>query len=317
MSDATPTPEIWPALPLAGWRETSETLHLFTQVVGKVRLAQTPWLNHSWHVTLYVSARGLTTGPVPHGYESFEIEFDFIDSVLRLRASTGNVREVVLEPMSVAAFDGAVMTSLERLGMPVTIDGAPNEMEDATPFAQDDRPRAYDCDAAHRFWRVLLQADRLFRQYRTSFLGKSSPSHFFWGSFDLAITRFSGRNAPRHPAGFPHMPDAVVLDAYSHEVMSVGFWPGGGAVDDAAFYAYAYPEPPGFRAAKVEPDGAYYEAAMGEWILPYEAVRSAADPDAAVLAFLEGTYAAAANAGAWDRDALDCGIGQPRVVRPI
>jgi hypothetical protein len=307
---------LWPALPLAAWRETCETLHLWTQIVGKVRLAQAPWLNHSWHVTLRVSARGLTTGPIPHGGERFEIEFDFIDQTLDIRASTGARRSIALRPMSVAAFYEALMRALDDLSLPVRIGAAPNEMEAAVPFAEDTAPRAYDGAWAHRFWRVLLQADRLFRDYRTGFLGKSSPSHFFWGGFDLAITRFSGRRAPRHAGGIPHMPDAVVLDAYSHEVMSVGFWPGSGPVD-AAFYAYAYPEPAGFRDAEVAPGEAYYETALGEWLLPYDAVRTADDPDRAVMAFLQSAYAAAAELGRWDRAALDCDLGRAGVVRPV
>jgi hypothetical protein len=307
----------WPALPLASWRDTCETLHLWTQVVGKARLAQTPWLNHSWHVTLYVTVRGLTTGLVPCGTEAFEIEFDLVVHVLKIRTSTGRNREIPLEPMSVAAFHATLTEALASLGVPVEISGGPNEMVEAVPFNEDTPARAYDPAWAHRFWRVLLQADRLFKLYRTCFLGKSSPSHFFWGSFDLAITRFSGRPAPRHAGGVPHLPDAVVLDAYSHEVMSAGFWPGGGGFDDAAFYAYAYPEPAGFREAKVRPAGvASYSQAMGEWILPYEAVRTAADPEAMVWEFLTTAYAAAADAAAWDRNALDCGPGRPRVVRP-
>ncbi|HEY3812521.1 MAG TPA: DUF5996 family protein [Caulobacteraceae bacterium] len=306
---------IWPALPLARWRDTCETLHLWTQVVGKARLVQTPWLNHAWHVTLYVSARGLTTGPVPHGNDVFELELDLISHQLVARTSQGGRREFALDAMSVAAFHVQVTATLAELGTPVEIPGGPNEMETAVPFDQDQAPRVYDRDYAHRYWRVLLQADRLFKQYRTSFLGKSSPSHLFWGGFDLAITRFSGRKAPKHAVGFPHMPDAVVLDAYSHEVMSVGFWPGGGPVDDAAFYAYAYPEPEGFREAKIAAP-AYYATELGEWVLPYEKVLEADDPDAMVLEFLDSAYAAAADLAKWDRAALDCGPGQPRVIRP-
>ncbi len=307
---------LWPALPLARWCDTSETLHLWTQVIGKARLIQTPWLNHSWHVTLYVTARGLSTGPVPHGHDVFELELDLIAHQLLVRTSQGGRREIELGPMSVADFHAQTEATLAELGTPVEITGGPNEMEQAVPFDKDKAPRAYDPEYAHRYWRVLLQADRLFKHYRTAFLGKSSPSHLFWGGFDLAMTRFSGRTAPRHAVGIPHMPDAVVLDAYSNEVMSVGFWPGGGPVD-AAFYAYAYPEPQGFRETKVAPTAAYYEAALGEWILPYETVRTAEDPDATVLEFLNSAYAAAADLAKWDRDALECAPGRPGVVRPV
>jgi hypothetical protein len=307
---------LWPALPLARWRDTAETLHLWTQVIGKARLMQTPWLNHAWHVTLYVSARGLTTGPVPHGDDVFELELDLVSHQLAVRTSQGGRREVPLGPMTVANFHAEVTATLAELGTPVEITGGPNEMEQAIPFDKDQAPRAYDRDYAHRYWRALLQADRLFKQYRTSFLGKSSPSHLFWGGFDLALTRFSGRKAPKHAVGFPHMPDAVVLDAYSHEVMSVGFWPGGAPVDDAAFYAYAYPEPAGFREAKLAPP-AYYATELGEWVLPYAAVRDADDPDAMVLEFINSAYVAAADLGKWDRANLECEPGQPRVIRPV
>jgi Family of unknown function (DUF5996) len=306
---------LWPELSIANWAGTCTTLHLWTQVIGKARLMQTPWLNHAWHVTLYVSARGVTTGPVPHGDEVFELELDLISQSLLVRTSQGGLREIALEAMSVASFHTAVEAALAELGAPVEIVGGPNEMAEAVPFDKDHAPRAYDPDYAHRWWRALLQADRLFKQYRTAFLGKSSPSHLFWGGFDLALTRFSGRTAPKHAVGFPHMPDAVVLDAYSHEVMSVGFWPGGDGAD-AAFYAYAYPEPEGFRDAKVGPAAARYETSLGEWLLPYDAVRKADDPDAMVLAFLNSAYDAAADLGKWDRDALECAPGRPRVIRP-
>ncbi|MEO8925848.1 MAG: DUF5996 family protein [Caulobacteraceae bacterium] len=306
----------WPALPYAAWKETGETLGLWTQIVGKVRLARTPWLNHSWHVPLYVTARGLGTGPIAHGGQSFDMEFDFIDQTLRVRTSAGGMKTVRLEPMSVATFHDRVMRSLADLGVPVAIDGAPNEIADAIPFRQDRRPRDYDPDYARRFWRILIQADRLLGLFRTAFLGKCSPVHFFWGSFDLAVTRFSGRAAPPHPGGVPHLPDAVVRDAYSHEVSGAGFWPGGGGVDYPAFYSYAYPEPPGFRAAPIAPPGAFYSTGLGEYLLPYEVARMAADPDQAVLSFLTSAYAAAADNAAWDRAALECDLGRPGVVRP-
>jgi hypothetical protein len=306
----------WPALPYAEWKDTCQTLQLMTQIVGKVRLARTPWLNHSWHVPLHVTARGLGTGPIAHDRDVFDMEFDFIDPVLRIRTSDGGVADVPLGPTSVAALYERVLGSLADLGVAAVIDGAPNEMAQATPFQEDRRPRPYDADYARRFWRVLLLADRLLGKFRTGFLGKASPVHFFWGSFDLAVTRFSGRPAPPHPGGVLHLPDAVVREAYSHQVSSAGFWPGGGAIDYPAFYSYAWPEPAGFRDAQVAPPGAFYSPALGEFLLPYEVARAAADPDQAVLTFLASTYGAAADAGGWDRAALECEPGRPGVVRP-
>ncbi|MGI8839838.1 MAG: DUF5996 family protein [Caulobacteraceae bacterium] len=318
MSPTTTVPDdsAWPALPYGAWKDTCETLQLWTQIVGKVRLARTPWLNHSWHVALYVTARGLGTGPIAHDRRSFNLEFDFVDQALRVRTSGGGMKSIRLEAMAVATFYQRVLETLGDLGVPVAIDGAPNEMAEAIPFREDRRLRPYDADYAHRFWRVLLQADRLLGLFRTGFLGKSSPVHFFWGSFDLAVTRFSGRPAPPHPGGAPHLPDAVVREAYSHEVSSAGFWPGGGAIDYPAFYAYAYPEPAGFRTAQVAPPGAFYSPALSEYLLPYEVARAAADPDQAVLAFLSSTYGAAADGGGWERAALECDLGRPGVVRP-
>ncbi|MBB4081209.1 DUF5996 family protein [Brevundimonas lenta] len=304
----------WPALPYGDWAETGRTLHLWTQIVGKVRLAQTPWLNHSWQAPLYLTPRGLTTGPVFHGLRAFELEFDFIDQALRLR-SDGPVGEIGLVPMPVAQFYARVMTLLNEAGLSVAIHGLPNEIPDAVPFTKDTAPRVYDPVQARRFWRALLQADRVMRTFRTAFLGKASPVHFFWGSFDLAVTRFSGRPAPPHPGGVPNLPDAVTREAYSHEVSSAGFWPGGPGIEEAVFYSYAYPEPPHFREAKAEPEAARFEAALGEFVLPYEAVRTAPDPDAALMAFLQSTYRAAADAGRWD-PALECGIGVPGRPRP-
>jgi hypothetical protein len=308
--------EVWPDLPYDAWRETCATLQLWTQVVGKIRLAQTPWLNHSWHVTLYVTARGLTTSPIPHGTRSFEIAFDFIDHVLILATSDGTGRTVPLRPQTVADFHASVMSALDDLGLPVHIDEIPNEIADAVPFSLDRTHGAYDAEFAHRFWRVLVQANRLFNQFRSSFLGKCSPIHFFWGSFDLAVTRFSGRRAPPHPGGVPNLPDEVVREAYSHEVSSAGFWPGGGGLDQAAFYSYCYPEPEGFRTSAVRPKEAFFSEALSEFLLPYDAVRTAPDPDAALLAFLDSTYDAAANTGNWDRAALECAPGKPGVPRP-
>jgi len=303
--------EAWPALPFAALQPTAQTLQLWSQVVGKVRLAQTPWLNHSWHITLYVSARGLTTPLIPHGGTSLALEFDFVASDLVIRVTDGGERRVKLMAGSVASFHADVMAALAALGVPVKIDEVPNELADATPFSRDTTQRTYDPAMAARLWRAMVQIDRVFQQFRTAFLGKCSPVHLFWGAFDLAVTRFSGRRAPLHPGGFPHLPDAVTRDAYSHEVSSAGFWPGGGGVDEPCFYSYAYPTPPGFADAAVLPDLARFDAKLGEFLLPYDAVRTAPDPDAALLAFLRSTYGAAADLGGWDRSALECDEGQP------
>jgi len=307
----------WPALPTAAWRETYETLHLWTQVIGKIRLARSPWLNHSWHVTLYVAARGLTTSPIPDGDRSFQIDFDFIDHTLVISTSDGVRRQLLLSGQSVASFYAAVIAALSDIGIHIAIDEMPNELPEPIRFSQDRRHASYDPDAVGRLFRILANADRVFKQFRTGFLGKASPVHFFWGSFDLAVTRFSGRRAPRHPGGVPHLSDAVACEAYSHEVSSAGFWPGSGAIDYPAFYSYAYPEPPGFRAAKVKPDAAFFSEAVGEFILPYDAMRAAEQPDQALLEFLQSTYEAAANAAQWDREALECPLGAPGVVRPV
>jgi hypothetical protein len=308
---------VWPDLPLAAWRDTCATLQLFTQIVGKIRLVRSPWLNHSWHTALYVSARGLSTSPIPDGSCSFEIEFDLIDGVLRISTSDGARRQIALAGQSVASFYASTMAALAETGIRVTIDELPNEVPDPIRFSQDHVHASYDQDAARRFFQILVNVDRVFKQFRTGFLGKASPVHFFWGSFDLAVTRFSGRRAPRHPGGVPHLSDAVATEAYSHEVSSAGFWPGGGAIDYPAFYSYAYPEPTGFRATKVRPDAAFFSEALGEFILPYDAVRRAADPDATLLEFLQSTYEAAAIAAKWDRDALECAPGRPGVVRDV
>ena len=315
MSGIPQTP--WPELPTAAWRDTYATLHLWTQIVGKIRLTKSPWLNHSWHVTLYVTARGLTTSPIPDGDRSFQIDFDFIDHTLRISTSDGAQRQFALAGKSVASFYVAVLAGLNALGIDVAIDEMPNELPDPIRFSQDDQHASYDPEAVRRFHQILKNCDRVFKQFRTGFLGKASPVHFFWGSFDLAVTRFSGRTAPRHPGGVPNLPDAVAHEAYSHEVSSAGFWPGGGAIDYPAFYSYAYPEPPGFRATKVRPDAAFFSEALGEFVLPYDAVRTAADPDRALLDFLQSTYEAAAISANWDRETLECGLGQPGVVRKI
>jgi Family of unknown function (DUF5996) len=307
----------WPNLPFAGWRDTCATLQLWTQIVGKIRLSLTPWLNHSWHVTLYVTPRGLSTSPIPDGLRSFEIAFDFIDHLLKISTSDGANRQFALAGHSVASFYAAVMAALGELGIHVAIDEIPNELPDPIRFSEDTQHASYDGDAVHRLFQILVNTDRVFKQFRTGFIGKASPVHFFWGSFDLAVTRFSGRSAPRHPGGVPHLPDDVACEAYSHEVSSAGFWPGGGAIDYPAFYSYAYPEPAGFRAVKVRPDAAFFSEALGEFVLPYDAVRTAENPDRALLDFLESTYLAAANTAKWDRDELECGIGEPGVVRKI
>ncbi|QKT03907.1 hypothetical protein HUS23_08800 [Ectothiorhodospiraceae bacterium 2226] len=312
--EATPD---WPALPYEAWRETCTTLHLWMQIVGKVRLAQTPWVNHSWHVTLYLNARGLTTSPIPHGDRAFELTFDFQDQTLVLQVSDGGTAKVPLQPGSVADFYAAVLHALDELGVPVRIHGTPNEIPDAVPFSEDRAPRAYDPEQALSFWRALLQVDRVFKRFRSGFVGKVSPVHFFWGSFDLAVTRFSGRAAPPHPGGIPGLPDAVTREAYSHEVSSAGFWPGGGGLDYPAFLSYAYPEPPGFRQATVQPQAAFFDEALSEFILPYDAVRAASAPDELLMAFLQSTYQAAADAGNWERPLLECPFGRPRVPRPV
>src|SRR5690242_9686724 len=309
--------EQWPELPLAAWRDTCATLHLWTQIVGKIRLARSPWLNHSWHVTLYVTARGLSTSPIPDGTRIFEIEFDFIDHVLKISTSDGATRQFALAGHSVASFYRRVMEELASLGIKVVIDQMPNELPEPIRFSQDTQHASYDAEAVRRFFKILSNVDRVFKQFRTGFLGKASPVHFFWGSFDLAVTRFSGRSAPRHPGGVPNLSDAVACEAYSHEVSSAGFWPGGGAIDYPAFYSYAYPEPDGFRTTKVRPEAAFFSKDVGEFILPYDAVRTAKDPDAALLAFLQSTYEAAANAAKWNRDALECAPGKPGIVREI
>lgn len=319
----TPNAAVWPELPYAAWKDTAATLQLWTQIVGKIRLTLTPWLNHSWHVTLYVSARGLTTGPMPYGGRTFQIDFDFIDHVLWVRTSDGHFRQLMLRPssskaMSVAQFYADLMIALEELGLTVAIKTMPCELADCIRFEQDTVHASYDADAVNRFWRVLLAANHVFASFRTGFLGKSSPVHFFWGSFDLAVTRFSGRTAPRHPGGVPHLPNAVAAEAYSHEVSSAGFWPGSpGPVDYPAFYSYAYPAPEGFASAKVKPGAAFFSKELGEFILPYDAVRTAGDPNAALLDFLQSTYDAAADLAKWDRATLECGIGQAGKVRAL
>lgn len=306
--------ERWPALLYEDWADTCTTLHLWSQIVGKVRLVSTPWVNHSWHATLYPRPRGLTTGAMAQGGRSFQIDFDLLDHRLEVSTDDGRRRELPLPGQTVASFHRGLLGALGELDLPVRIHGAPNEMEEAIPFAEDERG-SYDGDAARRFSEVLLQSSRVLQRFRSRFLGKSSPVHFFWGGFDLAVTRFSGRPAPEHPGGFPHLPDAVTREAYSHEVSSVGFWPGNPRFRQAAYFCYAYPKPEGFAAAPVAPEAAYYDEGFGEFFLPYDAVRTAEDPDAALLAFCQSAYEAAADAAGWDRAALEREEGPPPGIR--
>src|SRR5688572_12392682 len=295
----------WPDLPLAAWQDTFATLHLWTQIVGKIRLVKSPWLNHSWHTTLYVTSRGLTTSPIPDGKRTFELEFDFTAHRLELRSSDGRREEVPLRPQSVASFRSLVMEALRRLDIDVRISRKPSELVDPIPFAEDETHRSYDAEYAHRFWLALVQVDRVFKIFRTRFLGKASPVHYFWGAGDLAVTRFSGRRAPEHPGGIPNLPDWITREAYSHEVSSCGFWPGGGPILYPAFYSYAYPEPSGFAGAPVKPEEAFYSSDLREFILPYDAVRLAPSPNDVLLDFLQTTYEAAATLGNWDRASLE------------
>ena len=295
----------WPPLPFAGWQDTCATLHLWTQIVGKTRLALAPMENHWWQVALYVTPRGLTTSAMPCGTRTFAAEFDFLDHHLHLRVSDGTERALPLVPRPVAEFHAAYMAALTGLGLDVRIRPVPVEVPLAIPFAEDRVHASYDPEAATRFWRLLVQADRVMKRFRARFVGKASPVHFFWGSFDLAATRFSGRSAPRHTGGAPNCPPYVMIEAYSRECCSCGFWPGGGAVTDPAFYSYVYPEPPGFADVPVRPEGARYDRDLGEFLLPYEVVRQANDPDQILLDFFQSTYEGAANLGGWDRAGLE------------
>jgi len=311
------TPMTWPELDYSAWKDTCTTLHLWTQIVGKVRLACTPWVNHSWHVPLYLTARGLTTSPIAHGERTFAVDFDFIAHAVAIDTTDGGRWQLALQPRTVAEFHAEIMAGLHDLGLRVPIHDMPSEIADAIPFSADTIHRAYDAPYAQRFWRVLIQAARVLSQFRTSFLGKCSPVHFFWGSFDLAVTRFSGRRAPLHAGVVPHLPRAVLREAYSHEVSSAGFWPGGASMPAAAFYSYAYPEPEGFRTAAARPQSAFYNSALGEFLLPYDSIRQSATPDADLLAFFDSTYSAAADAAGWDRAALECDAGVPGTPRRV
>lgn len=299
------TNHAWPDLPYEAWRETYATLHMWTQIVGKIRLACMPWLNHCWQVTLYPTARGLTTGPMPHGDGEFQIDFDFIAHEVGVQTSRGKCRSISLAPMSVADFYHALMAALTAVGTPVQIYRRPAEVESTVPFDLDIDHCSYDAEYAHRCWRILCSSATVFWRFRSRFCGKASPVHFFWGSFDLAVTRFSGRIAPPHPGGVPNLPDRVTRDAYSHEVSSCGFWPGGAAAPYPLFYSYAYPEPDGFAGAPLQPAEARYETALREFVLPYAAVSQANDPEERLLAFLQRSYEAAAELAHWNRRSLE------------
>ncbi len=302
--EANSTNRGWPTLPVDHWTDTLTTLHLWTQVVGKLRLARSPWLNHSWGVPLYVTSRGLGTSLVPYDTEGFEIDFDFQRDRLDLTTTTGERRSIDLTGLSVAGFYHSVLDMMRDVGMPVTIHPVPSEIPDAIPFPEDDEHATYDGDHARALWKALVQASRVLTEFRAGFLGKSSPVHFFWGSFDLAVTRFSGRTAPPHPGGIPNFPDDVAREAYSHEVTSAGFWPGN-ADAPPIFYAYAYPTPAGFADASVAPERAFWLEELGEFALPYDAVQTDPDPNGTLTAFLESTHAAAADLAGWDRESLE------------
>ncbi|MGH8727271.1 MAG: DUF5996 family protein [Burkholderiales bacterium] len=297
--------QVWPSLALEAWSDTYATLHLWTQIVGKIRLAQSPWVNHSWHVTLYVTARGLSTSPIPYGTRTFQIDFDFIDHRLSVQSSDGSMVSFSLEPQSVAVFYRRLMEEMGNLDLRVAIYMRPNEVPNAIRFDENEVNTAYDREYVNRFWRILVQTDRVFSAFRSRFIGKCSPVHFFWGAPDLAVTRFSGRSAPKHPGGISNLPDWVTREAYSHEVSSCGFWPGGGPVPYAAFYSYAYPEPAGFSKASVRPAAAFYHGELHEFVLPYDAVRESKSPDDTLLDFLQTTYEAAAHLAKWDRSSLE------------
>jgi Family of unknown function (DUF5996) len=299
--------QTWPRLPLEQWTATYATLHLWLQIVGKIRLRQSPWMNHCWTATFYVTPRGLTTSAIPYGARQFEIEFDFIGHHLTIRSSDGQLGGIPLETQSVAAFYRRLMNEMARLDLQVTIHKKPNEVPDPILFDKDEAHATYNAEQANRFWQILVQVDRVLKQFRSRFMGKCSPVHFFWGAPDLAVTRFSGRPAPEHPGGIPNLPDRLTRDAYCREVSSAGFWAGGagGPIPYPAFYSYAYPEPAGFARASVKPSAAFYSSELREFILPYDAVRESESPDETLLDFLQTTYEAAAELGAWDRSALE------------
>ena len=298
----TTTTAPWPSLRVADWPDTRTTLHMWLQVVGKVRMAHAPLVNHWWQVPFYVTPRGLGTSPVPYRDGLFDLEFDVVDHRLLIRSSSGDQRTVPLVPQSVAQFHERTMAALTELGIEAPIRPVPTEVDPAVPFAEDHDNTSYDADAVTAFWRQLMQAERVMTLFRAEFLGKVSPVHFFWGALDLACTRFSGRPAPTHPGGAPNCPDWVMVEGYSHELSSCGFWPGGG--EEGAFYSYTYPEPEGYRDARIDVDGAYYSEEFRQFLLPYEAVRTSPDPDATALAFFRATYRAGAEAAQWDEGLL-------------
>ena len=307
----------WPDIHYDAWRETCSALHLYMQIVGKYRLARTPWVNHSWHATFYVNARGFTTSLIPDGTGGVEIVLDLLDHKVIGTTDSGRTSGFDLAPLSVADFHARFIELLGALGATPKFHGSPNEIPDPTPFAEDHAERPYDAEAVTRFFHACVASDRVFKRFRTAFLGKVSPVHLFWGALDVAVTRFSGRLAPLHPGGIPALPDEVTQEAYSHEVSSAGFWPGGAGTDFPAFYSYAYPAPPGFADAPVTPEAAYFDANLGEFLLPYDAVRRSSDPEAALMAFLDSTYRAAADLGQWDRESLECPTGEPLRPRPL
>jgi hypothetical protein len=294
----------WPDLPFRELSETAATLHMLAQIVGKIRLERTPWTNHSWHVPLYVTARGLGTSLIPCDGRAFEIDFDLVNHQLVIQVTDGSRQSVSLQCVSVSAFYRSVFDALASLDLNVRIHTTPCEIAGAIPFEEDTAQRHYDGEIATRFWRALVQIDRVFKEFRARFIGKCSPVHLFWGSFDLAVTRFSGREAPPHPGGIPNLPNWVAREAYSHEVSSAGFWPGGSGIESPCFYSYAYPAPEGFANSRVSPAGAYYSKELGEFLLSYDEVRKAASPDEVLLEFLQTTYEAAALHN-WDRTALE------------
>ena len=309
--------EKWPEIPFGPWQDSCRHLQLISQIVGKYRLSHTPWLNHSWHATLYVTARGLTTSIVPDGPGGIEVEIDLIEHRVIARSTAGSIAATPLKPGSIADFRIRFTDIIEQVGGTPKFSDTPNEIPDAVRFSVDTAERRYDAEAVNAFFRACVQIDRVFKQFRTGFIGKVSPVHLFWGSFDVAVTRFSGNRAPRHPGGVPALPDDVTAEAYSHQVSSAGFWPGGGGIDYPAFYSYAYPGPDGFAEAIVEPAEARFDQTLGEFILPYDAVRTAPDPDKALLAFLQTSYDAAAILGQWDRANLECAPGRPLEARSV
>jgi len=300
MTDSNVSAEAWPSLPLQEWKDTYATLHIWSQIVGTIRLTLSPTVNHFWHSAMYVTSRGLTTSPIPYGNRTFEIDFDFIDHALIIRTSEGSISTLILAPRTVAEFYAELMATLRSLGIEVEIHARPDEVADPIPFAEDTQHASYDSEYANRFWRILVQTDRVFKQFRSRFIGKCSPAHFFWGSFDFAVTRFSGRRAPERPGA-----DLITRESYSHEVISHGFWPGGGAIQEPAFYAYSAPVPEGLDKEPLLPASAFYSKEAQEFFLKYDDVRKAASPDEALVEFMQSTYEAGAKLANWDRASLE------------